>query len=109
MKRLFFVLALSFFSISCGSNNSPTGSGSFSWNGPLVISAIENGNAFTEIATSTGPVSNATVTLSYSGNTLVPLSYVSSSSYPVTYSGGVTILDLAYYDNTSFTYTAGQP
>ncbi len=111
MKRVSLFLVLSFFSISCSSSNYPSGlgSGSFSWNGPLIISAISNGSAFTEIATSSGPVNNAAVTLSYSGNTQVPLTYVISTSYPVTYSGGVTLLSLAYYDNTSFTYTADQP
>ena len=37
------------------------------------------------------------------------MSYLYSSTYPVTFSGGITFLSLAYYYTTSFTYTAGQP
>jgi hypothetical protein len=110
LKRFMILAFVALFGVSCGSKNSPTGagSGSFSWNGPLVISAIESGLAFTEIATSSGPVNNAAVTLSYSG-TAVPLAYIYAASSAVTYSGGVTLMSLAYYDTTSFTYTAGQP
>ncbi|HXL73815.1 MAG TPA: hypothetical protein VN963_09335, partial [bacterium] len=111
MNRFFPWLFITLLAVSCGSKSSPTGSsgsGGFSWNGPLVISAIESGIAFTEIATSSGPVTNAAVTLSYSGSPAV-LSYIYNASYPVTYSGSVTVLSLAYYTNSSFTYTAGQP
>ncbi len=114
MKRFFPFLFVALLTISCGTS-SPTSSssGGFSWNGPIVLSAIESissgtETALTEIGTSTGPVTNAAVTLSYSGGS-VPLSYQASGSYPVTYSGSVTVLSLAYYTNTSFTYTAGQP
>lgn len=114
MKRFFPFLFVALLTISCGPS-SPTSSGSvaFSWSGPIILSAIESISAgteiaFTEIATSSGPVTNAAVTLSYSG-AAVPLSYQASTSYPVTYSGSVTVLSLAYYTNSSFTYTAGQP
>jgi len=110
MKRFIPLLFVSLLVISCGSST-PTGSsgsGGFSWNGPLILSTIENGSAFTEIATSTGPVTNAAVTLSYSGSPAV-LTYSTSASYPVTASGSVTLLSLALYNSSSFTYTAGQP
>ncbi|HTC22338.1 MAG TPA: hypothetical protein VK859_15900 [bacterium] len=108
MKRYFVLLSLALLAVSCGSKT-PSGAtpGSFSWNGPLILSTIENGIAIAEIATSSGPVTNAAVTLSYSGGP-AGFTYIYSTSYPVTYSGGVTSLDLAYYDS-SFTYTAGQP
>jgi len=114
MKRFFPFLFVALLTISCGTS-SPTGSGSggFSWNGPLILSDIEAtsstaGAVITEIATSTGPVINAAVTLSYSGGS-TGLSYFYSGSYPVTYSGAVTTISLAYYYNSSFAYTAGQP
>jgi hypothetical protein len=114
MKRFSPFLFVALLTISCGSS-SPTssGSGSFSWSGPIILTDIEAtgstaGLAFTEIGTSNGPVTNAAVTLSFSGGS-VGLSYLTSSSYPVTYSGSVTVLSLAYYSNSSFTYTAGQP
>lgn len=114
MKQFFPFLFVALLTISC-STSSPTSSssGRFSWNGPLILSDIEAtsstaGAAFTEIATSTGPVTNAAVTLSYSGGS-TSLSYLYSGSYPVTYSGAVTTISLAYYYNGSFTYAAGQP
>jgi hypothetical protein len=108
MKQFFSLLLVSLLVISCGSKSSPTSSGGFTWNGPLILTGISNGSAFTEIATSTGPVINAAVTLTYSGTPAV-LTYQTSASYPVTASGSVTLLSLAYYLNNSFTYTAGQP
>jgi hypothetical protein len=114
MKRFFPFLFVALLTISCGTS-SPTssGSGSFSWSGPIILTDIEAtgstaGLAFTGIATSTGPVTNAAVTLSYSGGSAA-LSYFYNSSYPVTYSSSVTVLSLAYYSNSSFTYAAGQP
>ena len=113
MKQFFPLLLISLLIISCGSKSPTSASGGFSWNGPLILSGItntggSNGSAFTEIATSTGPVTNAAVTLTYSGTPAV-LTYQLSTSYPVTASGSVTILSLAYYTYSSFTYTAGQP
>jgi len=115
MKQFLALLFVALLSISCGSKSptSSSGSGGFSWNGPLILSAVENtsgssGSAFTEIATSSGPVTNAAVTLTYSGTPAV-LAYQFSTSYPVTASGSVTVLSMAYYTNSSFTYTAGQP
>lgn len=115
MKRyfsvVFIVIALS--AISCSSSHSPTGSGSgsFSLNGPIILSEINaNGPlAFAEIADQNGAINNATVTLTTAGPTTFGLGFVLSSSYPVTYSGGITILSMSYYDNPSITYTANQP
>jgi hypothetical protein len=114
MKRFSPFLFVALLTISCGtSSHTSSGSGGFSWSGPIILSALvptsgTAGTASTEIGTSTGPVTNAAVTLSYSGGS-VPLSYSLSTSYPVTYSGSVTVLSVAYYSNSSFTYAAGQP
>jgi hypothetical protein len=113
MRRFVFILLGSLFMVSCsGSGSSPTlpGGGSFSLTGPLLEAMISYSNiAQFLVTTPTGPVTNAAVTLSFSGGS-VPLAYTYSSSGPVTYSGGVTYLNLAYYSATSgWTYTANQP
>ena len=114
MKKIVSFLFVALLAISCGSSNSPSSSSStptpigFSWNGPIILTSIQNGLAFTEIANQSGPITNAAVTLSTTGSS-VTLTYQTSSSYPVTYNGGVTILNLAYYTNSSYTYTASQP
>ena len=113
MKRLFLLSSLMVLSISCGSGSSPSSSSGsnssgFSWNGPIILTTIESGIVFAEIATQTGPTTNATITLT-SANSPAVLTYQTSGSYPVTANGSVTILNLAYYTNSSFTYAANQP
>lgn len=116
MKPYIVFLFVALLSVSCGSSSTTTsssgsgGSGGYSWSGPIILSEInEQSNvAFAEIGTSSGPVTNAAVTLSYSGGTDV-LNYFYSTSVPVTYSGGLTIVGVAYYYDTAYTYTANQP
>ncbi len=117
MKKYAFLFSIVVLSLSCDSNNSgtgtrgtATGNTGYPWSGPLLIAIFNSSSstAVAEIATSSGPVTNAAVTMSYSGGS-VPLSYVYGTSASVTYNGAVTTIGVAYYDTTSFSYVANQP
>ncbi len=116
LKHYIVFLFVALTTVSCGLNGLTTstpssgGSGGYSWTGPIILSEInqQSNVAFAEIGTSSGAVTNAAVTLSYSGGTDV-LNYFYSTSAPVTYSGGVTLVGVAYYYDTAYTYTANQP
>jgi hypothetical protein len=66
------------------------------------------GTAQVLITTANGSVTNAAVTLSYSGGSYA-LGYFYTAAGPVTYNGGVTELSFAYYSAYSCYYMAGSP
>jgi hypothetical protein len=103
--------------VSCNPKNYslPTlpsgGTGSISLsNGPLIEAMISfTGAAQVLIAGANGPVTNAAVTLSYSGGSY-PLAFTTTMSGAVTYNGSVSIMSLAYYSNSlGWSYVANIP
>lgn len=122
LKRFLFILAASALlplQWSCTSKSFtavPVASTTtFTLTGPLVIGVITNASgsdsAIAEVAnTNASPVTNAAVTLTYTGTTGVALSYYASGSYPVTYSGGITEVSCAAYEaSLSTPFTVGSP
>ena len=113
-----FLMASMVMFVSCSSKptTSPT---TFQMNGAGIFVTALVSTGLTEMSagivdSNAQPVTNAAVTLSYSGGS-APLTYVtngsSTSTETLSYSGGSTVITCAAYQtsNGGWTYTANQP
>jgi hypothetical protein len=122
MKHRLPLLLTALLAVSCGSKSSspssPGGSGSGGGNSsltaPLLEATLEDNNgtigADVNIASSTGAVTNAAVTLSNASIGNVVVAYVgSNATLPVSINGGLSDITFGIYQATGWTYTASQP
>ncbi len=138
MKRLISLLLAAIFVISCSNNNSansttPTlpggGNGSEGPGGngggvtfltsPMLEAAIVDNTlavsttptieADVNIAASSGPVTNAAITLSGPVVGSLAVTFLGSTSLPVNFNGGVSLVPFGSYTATGWTYAVGEP
>jgi hypothetical protein len=121
MKPQIPLLFIAFLALSCGSkSSSPSspggnggGSGNSSLTAPMLTAALEDNNgtigASVNIASSTGPVTDAAVTLTGAVISPIGLSLAVTASLPVSINGALSNITFGNYQATGWTYTASQP